>query len=260
MRALEEILSEVRGRIAAACERSSRSADDVEIIAVTKTHGAEVVKEAYDAGLSIVAENKVQEAMWKKESSVRGLAWHLIGHLQTNKVRHAVETFDFIHSVDSLRLLERISSVASQLGKDVHILLEVNVSGEKSKSGMTPEELPMIVERALSADRIWLEGLMTMAPFSENPEDSRPYFRRLRELRDEMEKRFSVKLPRLSMGMSGDYEVAVEEGATWLRLGTVLFGERPKLKTVRSVCESEDSFSGGLDSYSGEGPTYKIID
>jgi uncharacterized pyridoxal phosphate-containing UPF0001 family protein len=108
MRALEEILSEVRGRIAAACERSSRSADDVEIIAVTKTHGAEVVKEAYDAGLSIVAENKVQEAMWKKESSVRGLAWHLIGHLQTNKVRHAVETFDFIHSVDSIKLLERI--------------------------------------------------------------------------------------------------------------------------------------------------------
>jgi pyridoxal phosphate enzyme (YggS family) len=257
---LNEILKGVRGKIAAACARVGRDPSEVEIIAVTKTHGAEVVKEAWDAGLTIVGENKVQEAAWKKPASVSGPSWHLIGRLQSNKVRHALEIFDFIHSVDSIKLLERISSVASQLGKEVHILLEVNVSGEKSKSGMTTEELPMIVERALSADRIWLEGLMTMAPFSENPEDSRPYFRRLRELRDEMEKRFSIKLPRLSMGMSGDYEVAVEEGATWLRLGTVLFGERPKLKTVRSVCENEDSFSGGLDSYSGEGPTYKIID
>jgi uncharacterized pyridoxal phosphate-containing UPF0001 family protein len=125
---------------------------------------------------------------------------------------------------------------------------------------MTPEELPMIVERALSADRIWLEGLMTMAPFSENPEDSRPYFRRLRELRDEMEKRFSVKLPRLSMGMSGDYEVAVEEGATWLRLGTVLFGDRPKLKRTVSSDDDTGGFSSALDSYSGEGPTFKILD
>ncbi len=260
MRALDEILSEVRARIASACGRVGRDASEVEIVAVTKTHGAEVVKEALEAGLAIVGENKVQEAMWKKEASPCGADWHLIGHLQTNKVRHALETFDFIHSVDSLKLLEKISSVASAIGRDAHILLEVNVSGEKSKTGMPPEALALLVERALSLDRIWLEGLMTMAPFSENPEDSRPYFRRLRELRDEMQERFSIRLPRLSMGMSADYEVAVEEGATWLRLGTVLFGERPKLKAARSSSDEEFSSPMALDSYSGEGPVFKIID
>lgn len=260
MRALDEILSEVRGRIAAACARAGRDVSEVEIIAVTKTHAEDVVREAYEAGLAIVGENKVQEAMWKKLSSPRGVDWHLIGHLQSNKVRHALETFDFIHSVDTVKLLEKISSTAAALGREAHILLEVNVSGEKSKNGMTPEELPAVVERALSLDRIWLEGFMTMAPFSENPEDSRPHFRRLRLLRDEIEERFSVKLPRLSMGMSADYEVAVEEGATWLRLGTVLFGERPKLKAVRATADDDAAFSGALDSYSGEGPTFKILD
>jgi pyridoxal phosphate enzyme (YggS family) len=259
MRQLNEILSEVRGKIAAACARSGRNVQDVEIIAVTKTHGPEVVREAWDAGLATVGENKVQEAAWKKESSVSGPSWHLIGHLQTNKVRHALETFDCIHSVDSLRLIDKIANVAADTGRPARILLEVNVSGEKSKTGMPAEELPSAVERAL-ASGIWLEGLMTMAPFSENPEDSRPYFRRLRELRDEMEKRFSVSLPRLSMGMSGDYEVAVEEGATWLRLGTVLFGERPKLKPVRGAPEDGEAAAGGLDSYSGAGPTFKVLD
>ena len=262
MRDLGEILAEVRGKIDAAAKRAGRDPAEVEIIAVTKTHGADVVKEAWDAGLAIVGENKVQEAAWKKPASVTGPLWHLIGHLQGNKVRPALELFDFIHSVDSLKLIERIETIAEDMGAEPHILLEVNVSGEKSKSGMKPDEAASCVEAILArCGRITLEGLMTMAPFSENPEDARPYFRALRELRDRLEVQFGIRLPRLSMGMSGDYEVAVEEGATWVRLGTVLFGERPKLKAVVARADDEASVvSGGLDSYSGEGPTVRVLD
>ena len=271
MRELSEILEEVKGRIAAACERAGRNPDDVEIVAVTKTHGAEVVEEAWRAGLRIVGENKVQEAAWKRPASVSGPEWHLIGHLQSNKVRHALELFDFIHSVDSIKLADRINFIAEEIGARPRILLEVNVSGEKSKSGMKPEDVKPTVEHIMAnCPRITLEGLMTMAPFSENPEDARPYFRRLRELRDGLEKDLGVGLPRLSMGMSGDYEVAVEEGATWVRLGTVLFGERPKAKRSVSTdgddgsspCGDSDTYAGfgGLDSYSGEGPTAKVLD
>ena len=261
MRELSEILEEVKGRIAAACERAGRSPDDVEIVAVTKTHGAEVVEEAWRAGLRIVGENKVQEAAWKRPASVSGPEWHLIGHLQSNKVRHALELFDFIHSVDSMKLADRINFIAEEIGARPRILLEVNVSGEKSKSGMKPDEVEPTIRHIMeTCPRISVEGLMTMAPFSENPEDARPYFRKLRELRNSLEGKLGVGLPRLSMGMSGDYEVAVEEGATWVRLGTVLFGERPKLKSVRAVADDEGFASGGLDSYSGAGPTFKVLD
>ena len=261
MRELSEILEEVKGRIAAACERAGRSPDDVEIVAVTKTHGAEVVEEAWRAGLRIVGENKVQEAAWKRPASVSGPEWHLIGHLQSNKVRHALELFDFIHSVDSVKLADRINFIAEEIGARPRILLEVNVSGEKSKSGMKPDEVEPTIRHIMEmCPRISVEGLMTMAPFSENPEDARPYFRKLRELRNSLEGKLGVGLPRLSMGMSGDYEVAVEEGATWVRLGTVLFGERPKLKSVRAVADDEGFASGGLDSYSGAGPTFKVLD
>ena len=260
MKDLMEILDEVRGNITAACARARRDPAEVEIIAVTKTHGAEVVKEAWDAGLRIVGENKVQEAAWKKPASVTGPMWHLIGHLQSNKVRHALELFDFIHSVDSVKLADRINLIADEMGVSPRILLEVNVSGEKSKSGMTPESVESTLRHIAEAcPRVTVEGLMTMAPFSENPEDARPYFRRLRELRDGLEQKLGMGLPRLSMGMSGDYEVAVEEGATWVRLGTVLFGERPKTKTVRAVADDDGGF-GGLDSYSGAGPTVKVLD
>ena len=253
-------MAEVRARIDAACARVGRDPAGVEIVAVTKTHGAEVVKEAWDAGLRIVGENKVQEAAWKRPASVSGPMWHLIGHLQSNKVRHALELFDFIHSVDSVKLADRINMIAEETGAAPHVLLEVNVSGEKSKSGMKPEEVGPTVRHICEAcPRVTVEGLMTMAPFSEDPEDSRPCFRRLRELRDAVEQEQGVGLPRLSMGMSGDYEVAVEEGATWVRLGTVLFGERPKTKAARPA--SDDGIAaGGLDSYSGEGPTYKVLD
>ena len=261
MRELSEILNEVRGRIDAACRRVGRDPAEVEIVAVTKTHGAEVVAEAWNAGLAIVGENKVQEAAWKKPASVTGPLWHLIGHLQGNKVRPALELFDFIHSVDSAKLLARINAIADEIGAAPHVLFEVNVSGEKSKSGMRPDEVRPAIEFLMrECPRVTLEGLMTMAPFSENPEDARPYFRRLRELRDACEGEFGIRLPRLSMGMSGDYEVAVEEGATWVRLGTVLFGERPKVKAVRAVADDDGVPGGGLDSYSGAGPTVRVLD
>lgn len=262
MKPLQEILAEVNTKVAAAARRSGRDPSDVEIIAVTKTHGAEVVREAWDAGLSIVGENKVQEAMWKKAQSAAGPQWHLIGHLQSNKVRHALETFDFIHSVDSAKLADKMQSVADAIGANPRILLEVNVSGEKSKSGMPPDAVQETIAHIFAeCPRITLEGFMTMAPFSDDPEDARPFFRALRELRDRMEANFNASFPRLSMGMSGDYEVAVEEGATWIRLGTVLFGERPKIKSVAASPDDDgQTASGGLDSYSGAGPTVRILD
>ena len=245
MKDLSEILADVKGRIEAACARAGRDPADVEVVAVTKTHGAEVV----------------QEAAWKKPASVSGPMWHLIGHLQSNKVRHALELFDFIHSVDSAKLADRINFIADEIGAAPHVLLEVNVSGEKSKSGMSPEAVkPTLEHMQAECPRITVEGLMTMAPFSEDPEDARPYFRRLRELRDGLEEGLGIGLPRLSMGMSGDYEVAVEEGATWVRLGTVLFGERPKARPFRPSGESDEPALGGLDSYSGAGPTVKVLD
>lgn len=252
-------LPAVEARIRRACERAGRDRGEVEIVAVTKTHGPDTVADAFSAGLRIIGENKVQEAAWKKPLSPSGPEWHLIGHLQSNKVRHALEIFDFIHSVDSARLAGKIESVAEETGASPRILLEVNVSGEKSKSGMPPGEVEKTIGFILSeCPRISVEGLMTMAPFSENPEDARPHFRRLREIRDAAEKSLGVSLPRLSMGMSGDFETAIEEGATWIRLGTVLFGDRPKLKTVRAT--PDEPASGGLDSYSGAGPTVKILD
>ena len=256
MRDVREILGEVRERIAAACARSGRDPGDVEIIAVTKTHGEDVVREAWEAGLGIVGENKVQEAAWKKPASVSGPQWHLIGHLQSNKVRHALEIFDFIHSVDSVKLADRINTIADDIGSSPRILLEVNVSGEKSKSGMRPEDVkPTLGHIMAECPRITVEGLMTMAPFSENPEDARPYFRRLRELRDGLERDLGIGLPRLSMGMSGDYAVAVEEGATWIRLGTVLFGERPKVKPQRAIDAGDAGESG-----EGGGAFDRILD
>lgn len=258
---LNDKLDEVRSRIEAACRRAGRDARDVEIIAVTKTHGAETVNEACEAGLAIVGENKVQEAAWKKEAAASGPSWHLIGHLQSNKVRQALEIFDFIHSVDSIKLADRINFIADETGARISVLLEVNVSGEKSKNGMPPEAVAPTVKHIVeNCPRITVEGLMTMAPFSEDPEEARPYFRRLRELRDEVERELGVGLPRLSMGMSGDYEVAVEEGATYVRLGTVLFGDRPKIKAVRATAGDDDFCSGALDSYSGEGPTVRVLD
>jgi len=227
-KALVDILCEVKARVAAACAKAGRCPDDVEILGVTKTHGPEVVREAWDAGILRFGENKIQEAAWKIPECVSGPEWHLIGHLQRNKVRPALELFSVIHSVDSVRLLEQIERVAEEIGHRPEILLEVNVSGESSKNGLNPDQAPEVIEYALGCRNVTLTGLMTLAPFCPNPEDTRPVFARLRECRDRWEKQFGIGLPRLSMGMSNDYPVAVEEGATWVRLGTVLFGSRPK--------------------------------
>lgn len=237
MRELPEILDEVNATIDAACAKAGRRADEVEIVAVTKTHGPDVIREAWEAGLHIVGENKVQEAAWKQPLAVSGPDWHLIGHLQKNKVRPALSLFTTFHSIDSLALIDRLQTVAEELGAQPHILLEVNMSGERSKDGMRPDEVPFAVERALASSSLTLEGFMTMAPFtpSDKIEETRPVFAGLRELRDAMEAEFGVTLPRLSMGMTNDYRIAVEEGATWIRLGTVLFGERPKVKPTRLV-------------------------
>ncbi len=246
MRELKDILAEVECRIAAAAAKGGRTASDVEIVAVTKTHGPEVVREAWEAGLGIVGENKVQEAAWKQPLSVGGPEWHLIGHLQKNKVRPALELFSCLHSVDSVALLDRIERISQEIGARPTILLEVNMSGERSKSGMRPEDVPAAVEAAMGCSSLVLEGFMTMAPFvpHDKVEQTRPVFAGLRELRDAMEVEFGARFPRLSMGMSGDYEIAVEEGATWVRLGTVLFGERPKAQVVRPVDAGDAGESG----------------
>ena len=227
---LAEILRGVQARIAEACAKSGRKPEEVEIIGVTKTHGPEVVREAWEAGVRRFGENKVQEAAWKIPEGVSGPEWHLIGHLQRNKVRAALELFSVIHSVDSIRLLEQLERVAEEGGFRPEILLEINASGESSKDGLRPEQAPEVIEYALGCRNVTLTGLMTLAPFCPDPEQTRPVFSKLRALRDRWEAQFGIGLPNLSMGMSNDYVIAVEEGATWLRLGTVLFGSRPKWK------------------------------
>lgn len=258
MKEIGEILEEVQAKIVGACARAGRDPAEVEIVAVTKTHGAEVVREAWDAGLRIIGENKVQEAAWKQPLSVSGPEWHLIGHLQRNKVRPALELFECFHSIDSIPLLDRLEKVAAEMGKRPRVLLEVNVSGERSKDGLSPANVPATVEHLLSAcPSLTMEGFMTMAPFfpPERIEETRPFFRTLRELRDTMEEKFGARFPRLSMGMSGDYPIAIEEGATWVRLGTVLFGERPK---ARPQCPVDAGDAG--ESGEGGGAFDRVLD
>ncbi len=220
----------ILARIAAAAQRAHRDPAEITLVAVTKTHGPEVVRDAIDAGMTLFGENKVQEAAWKIPLCPSSAHWHLIGHLQSNKARHAVRLFEAIHSVDSAKLFDVLESAARQAGTRPEIFLEVNVSGEPSKYGITPEALPALIEHILNgAQALTLTGLMTMAPFDPEPEHARPHFARLRELRDRMETQFSISLPNLSMGMTNDFEVAVEEGASHVRIGTALFGARPKI-------------------------------
>ncbi len=221
-------LENVSERIRSACQRGGRDPGSVRLLAVTKAQPPEAVNEAAKLGLSLFGENKIQEAKAKIPLCSGRLRWHMIGHLQSNKCKDAVELFEMIQSVDSLHLAEEIDRRAQQASRTIPILLEVNIVGEASKFGYEPEKFLAELERLNGLRRLEIHGLMTVPPWSPSPERVRPVFRRLRELKAECEQRLGVPLPELSMGMSGDFEVAVEEGATIVRIGTALFGERQK--------------------------------
>lgn len=228
---LAENLEKIQQRIRAACERVKRQADSVTLLAVAKSHPPEVVAAAAQLGLDLFGENKVQEARAKIPLCPGRLHWHFIGHLQSNKCRDAVELFEMIQSVDSLPLAREIAKRAEQAAKTMPVLLEVNVAGEASKFGYAPEKLLAELETLNQLPRIEIHGLMTVPPWSDEPEKSRPHFQRLRELKERCEHILGAPLPHLSMGMSGDFEVAIEEGATMIRIGTALFGPRTRPKT-----------------------------
>jgi PLP dependent protein len=222
MDSLRANLDQVRRRIAAATQRAGRRTDEVMLVAVSKTVAPGRIDEALALGISTFGESKVQEAKAKIPLVSSRARWHFIGHLQTNKARDAVELFELIHSVDSVKLAAELNKCAEHAGKRLAVLLEINVSGEASKFGIKPEDLNGMLGQIAALPRLEVQGLMTLAPFAEDVEKARPYFRRLRELRN------AVGLRELSMGMSNDFEVAIEEGATMVRIGTAIFGERTR--------------------------------
>ena len=228
--ALAENLILIQQRIADAGARARRQPDSVTLLAVTKGQPPEAVNEAARLGLTLFGENKVQEAKAKIPLCSGKLRWQMIGHLQSNKCRDAVELFGMIQSVDSLALAQEISKRAAQSGRTMPILLEVNAVGEASKFGYRPEQLLADLAQINTLPRIEVHGLMTVPPWSAVAENVRPVFRQLRELKERCEAILGAPLPHLSMGMSGDFEVAIEEGATMVRIGTALFGARPKAK------------------------------
>jgi PLP dependent protein len=232
---LEVNLSEIRDRIARATMKAGRKSEDIALMAVTKTFGPDRICEAYQAGLRLFGENRVQEFAEKVSqlAELIGAEWHMIGHLQTNKTSKATELFSAVDSVDSVRLAEKLNQAAEERGKKLRVLIEINLGGEAAKSGVYAEsqELWKLLESAPNWQQLQIQGLMTVPPFTDDPEDARPYFRRLRELRDQIAARKlpAVSMDVLSMGMSHDFEVAIEEGSTCIRLGTGIFGTRPKL-------------------------------
>lgn len=221
-------LETIRERMARAAGRAGRSPSDIQLVAVSKMVGVDSIREAIGAGVTIFGESYIQEARTKMPEITGPVRWDFIGHLQRNKARHAVGLFEMIHSVDSLALAQEIDRMAMQSGKRIMVLVEVNISGEEAKSGINPAGTGDLVRKMASLPHLSLEGLMTMPPYSDNPENSRPYFQALRNLRDSLneECRGALMLKELSMGMSSDFEVAIEEGATLIRVGTAIFGER----------------------------------
>jgi PLP dependent protein len=219
---LEKNYRKVLKSISEAALRSGRDPDSVKLVAVTKTVGLEEVRRAADLGICDFGENRVQDAARKVES-MPGVRWHFIGHLQSNKVKDVLPAYSLIHSLDRLSLAESLQRGAEKLGLDPEVLIQVNVSAEKSKFGLAPEDFPGFLKKISSFDRLLVRGLMTMAPFVDDPEETRPCFEMLRRLRDENAKP-GLELPELSMGMTNDYVIAVEEGATMVRIGSALFG------------------------------------
>jgi len=225
---IAENVKNIHERIVSACGRAGRHPDDVILIAVAKTFGAGMIGEVLNAGVVDIGENFVQELHRKREElNDERIRWHLVGHLQRNKVKELTSWIHLIHSIDSKRLAEEISHQAAKIGRTVDILVEVNTSGEQTKFGVMPEETSTFVQELKDLPNIHVAGLMTIGPFLPNPEDSRPAFRTLRQLRDRLQEN-GIQIPHLSMGMSNDFEVAVEEGATLVRVGTAIFGKRVK--------------------------------
>jgi PLP dependent protein len=222
---IEENLQKIRKEIAFHAQKTGRNIEEIEIVAVTKGVPSEAIKEAVSAGIRVIGENRVQEAKNKKLHLPSGLKWHMIGHLQTNKVKTALGLFDLIHSVDSLKLAAAIDLEAQKLGRTVPVLLEINASGEASKFGFCPENIFSALPELSVLKNLAIAGLMTMAPFSDDEEDSRPHFRRLREIFEGIREKESgcFEMKWLSMGMSQDFGVAVEEGANLLRIGRAIF-------------------------------------
>ena len=226
---LKDNIADVEARICAACERAGRDRSEVCLIAVTKTHPVDMLKEAYDLGLHVFGENKVQELTSKIPLLPDDISWHMIGHLQRNKVKMIIDRVDMIHSVDSLRLAEAIEKEAAKIGRVIPVLMEVNVAEEESKFGLTVADTPALVRTiAETCPHLQIKGLMTIAPYTDDKEANRPVFRALRKLAVDIknENIDNVTMSVLSMGMTGDYEVAIEEGATFVRVGTGLFGQR----------------------------------
>jgi PLP dependent protein len=229
---IAENLAHVRARIDAAARRAGRRSEDITLMAVSKTFPADSIREAYLAGLRLFGENRVQEFAGKIDllRHLHDAEWHLIGHLQTNKAAKAAELFAAVDSVDSLRLAQKLNAAGQQLRKKLQVLIEINVGGEAAKSGMAPDsrELEDILLAAPELENLEFRGLMTVPPFTDDPQQARPYFRKLRELGDQIVARRlpAVDLSELSMGMSHDFEVAIEEGSTCVRVGTAIFGER----------------------------------
>jgi PLP dependent protein len=230
MASIAENLERVREKVAQAAVKAGRTADEIELVAITKTHPAERVREAVEAGHALFGESRVQEARAKIPELPSTLRWHFVGHLQKNKIRHALPLFELFHGIDSLALAEEMNRIAADEGMHPRILLEVNVAGEGSKFGFKPESMRGEMESLLALARLSIEGVMCIPPLAEDAEASRKYFVQLRELRDSLEQEFQLKLPQLSMGMTQDFWVAVEEGATLVRVGTAIFGERTRPK------------------------------
>ncbi len=227
-------ISSIQQRIAAAARRLGRNPDEITLMAVSKTQPPERIREAHEAGLRIYGENRVQEFVGKVEAlrDLRAAEWHMIGHLQTNKAARTAELFRAVDSVDSLKMAVKLNIAAHALGKKLEVLIEINVGGEAAKSGVAPDswELEQLLLAAPGFEALTYCGLMTVPPFTDDPQDARPYFRRVRELRDAIRARKlpAVAMDQLSMGMSHDFEVAIEEGSTTVRVGTAIFGERAK--------------------------------
>src|SRR5713101_6601066 len=228
MLSIAENLERVRKQMAHAAANAGRAVDEIELVAITKTHPAEKVREAIEAGQGLFGENRVQEARAKIPELPSSVRWHFVGHLQKNKVRQALPLFEMLHSVDSLALAQDINRIAEEEGLHPRVLLEVNVAGEGSKFGFQPDTLREQMESLLSLSRLSILGLMTIPPLARESEASRKYFVQLRELRDRVRAGFRVDFAQLSMGMTQDFPIAVEEGATLVRVGTAIFGERSK--------------------------------